>query len=280
MMPDPASCLTPDLPAPTDLAQALALLAQREQELAALRASHQDWLRALSHDLRAPLRHITSYAPLLRETLHVAGLQGADAQEAEQFLGVMEQAARRMGSMLDGVLQVAGMLREQQRRQTVDLVQMAVEVRAALLAAEPAAAQVQWRLPVAPVPLQADPGLLRPMLAALFDNAFKFSRGQPSPQISLQAEALPGGGLRWQVQDNGVGCDGARAGQVFGLFQRLHRETEFDGVGVGLALAQAAARQHGADIALRSAPGQGCSVVVDWPAAAVFSPVQQRGVSA
>lgn len=264
MMPDPASSASPEGALPTDLPQALALLARREQELAALRASHDDWLRALSHDLRAPLRHITSYAPLLRETLHVAGLQGADAQEAEQFLGVMEQAARRMGGMLDGVLQVAGMLREPQRRQTVDLAQMAAEVRAALLAAEPAAQLVQWDLPATPVLLQADPELLRPMLAALFDNAFKFSRGQPLPRISLQAEALPGGAWRWRVQDNGVGCDGARAGQVFGLFQRLHRETEFDGAGVGLAVAQTAARLQGADIALHSAPGQGCTVVVDW----------------
>ncbi|WP_286186594.1 histidine kinase dimerization/phospho-acceptor domain-containing protein, partial [Acidovorax cavernicola] len=146
-MPDPASSAASGPPRPTDLPQALALLARREQELAALRAGHEDWLRALSHDLRAPLRHITSYSPLLRETLHAAGLQGADAQEAEQFLGVMEQAARRMGSMLDGVLQVAGMLREHQRRQTVDLAQMAAEVRAALLEAEPAAAQAQWQLP-------------------------------------------------------------------------------------------------------------------------------------
>jgi light-regulated signal transduction histidine kinase (bacteriophytochrome) len=270
MMPDPASSAPLDCAPPTDLPQALALLAQREQELAALRASHEDWLRALSHDLRAPLRHITSYTPLLRETLHVAGLQGADAQEAEQFLGVMEQAARRMGGMLDGVLQVAGMLREPQRRQTVDLAQMAADVRAALLAAEPAAALVQWRLPTAPVLLQADAQLLRPMLAALFDNAFKFSRGQPLPQISLQAQALPGGGMRWQVRDNGVGCDGSRAGQVFGLFQRLHRETEFDGVGVGLALAQTAARQHGAELSLHSAPGQGCTIVVDWPPASAL----------
>ncbi|WP_159918234.1 ATP-binding protein [Pantoea sp. 18069] len=265
-MPDPAPSIAPAQPTPADLPQALALLAQREQELAALRASHEDWLRALSHDLRAPLRHITSYTPLLRETLHVAGLQGGDAQEAEQFLGVMEQAARRMGSMLDGVLQVAGMLREHRRLQTVDLVQVADEVRAALLAAEPTAAQVQWRLPAAQVLLQADPQLLRAMLTALFDNALKFSRGQSSPQISLQAEALPDGGVRWQVQDNGVGCDGSRAGQVFGLFQRLHRETEFDGVGVGLAVAQTAARQHGAELSLHSAPGQGCTVVVNWPA--------------
>lgn len=258
--------MTSDLPPPDDLAQALALLARREQELAALRASHEDWVRALSHDLRAPLRHITSYAPLLRETLHAAGLQGADAQDAEQFLGVMEQAARRMGAMLDGVLQLARMERVQPQLQDLDLAQLAGEVRAALVAAEPAAAQAHWLLPSSPVPLQADPQLLRPMLAALFDNAFKFSRNRQLPRISLEAEALPGGGLRWRVQDNGVGCDGTRAAQAFGLFQRLHRESEFDGVGVGLTLAQTAARLQGADIALHSAPGQGCRVELHWPA--------------
>ncbi len=250
----------------TDLSQALALLAQREQELAALQAGHEDWVRALSHDLRAPLRHITSYAPLLRETLHGAGLQGADAQEAEQFLGVMEQAARRLGSMLDGTLLMARVLRQFEPLHTVDLVQMAVEVRDALLAAEPAAQAVQWRLPHAPLLLRADPDLLRQMLQALLGNALKFSRGSSPARIDLQAQALPDGGVRWQVQDNGVGFDSARAGQVFGLFQRLHRDGEFDGVGVGLALAQAVARRHGARVAIAGTPGQGCTVTVDWPA--------------
>lgn len=261
--------MTPDpQPLPTDLPQALALLAERERELAVLRASHEDWLRAISHDLRAPLRHITSYSPLLRETLHGAGLQGADAQDAEQFLGVMEQAARRLSCMLDGVLQMARLMRTPPRLQTLDLAQLAGEVRAALLAAEPAAAHAQWQLPAAPALLQADAEMLRTMLAALFDNAFKFSRAQAAPQISLLAQALPDGGMRWQVQDNGVGCDGTRAAQAFGLFQRLHRDSEFDGVGVGLALAQTVARQHGAQISLHSAPGQGCMIRVDWPAPA------------
>lgn len=270
MTPDASSC-APDPGAPaavTDLSQALALLARREQELAALHAGHEDWVRAFSHDLRAPLRHITSYAPLLRETLHGAGLQGVDAQEAEQFLGVMEQAARRLGSMFDGTLLIARVLRQRQPLHSVDLAQMAAEVRDALLAAEPAdqGQAVQWCLPVAPVLLQADPDLLRQMLRALLDNALKFSRGSSPARIELQAQALPDGGVRWQVRDNGVGFDGARAAQAFGLFQRLHREGEFDGVGVGLALAQAVARRHAAGLALSGTPGQGCTVTVDWPA--------------
>ena len=249
----------------TDAARLAALLAQREQELAVLRACHEDWLRAFSHDLRAPLRHITSYAPLLRETVHAAGLPGNEAQEAAQFLAVIEQAAGRLGKMLDGSLQLVRVLQQPQRLQTVDLTQMAAELRDILLAAESARQTTVVQLPTEPMPLQADPDLLRQMLEALLDNAFKFSRGQSSPEISLKIEPQPDGGTRWQIQDNGVGCDMSRQAALFGLFQRLHRDGEFAGVGVGLAVAQAVARRHGAELAIHSAPGQGCTVVVNWP---------------
>lgn len=270
MTPDTASSVPLGLsmarPLVKDLPQALARLTQSEQELAALQACHADWMRAVSHDLRAPVRHITSYAPLLRETLHGAGLSGINAEEAEQFLGVMEQAASRLGRMLEGTLRLARVLSQPLRLQSVDLVQMAAEVRASLLAAESEALPaMHWRLPTGPLLLQADADLLRQMLEALLDNALKFSRG--TGQIELQFEALPDGRLRWQVQDNGLGFDGARAAQVFGLFQRLHREGEFAGIGVGLALAQAVARRHGAELAIDSVPGQGCTVTVDWPGA-------------
>jgi light-regulated signal transduction histidine kinase (bacteriophytochrome) len=68
------------------------------------------------------------------------------------------------------------------------------------------------------------------------------------------------------VQDNGVGFDGTRAQHLFGVFQRMHRESEFDGVGAGLALCQAIAQRHGAGISAQAAPGAGCTVHLDWPA--------------
>ena len=248
-----------------DAARLAALLAQREQELAALRACHEDWLRAFSHDLRAPLRHITSYAPLLRETVHAAGLPGEEAQEAEQFLGVIEQAAGRLGKMLDGSLQLVRVLHQPQRLQSVDLTQMASELRDMLFAADLAGQATAVVLPTESMLLQADPDLLRQMLEALLDNALKFSRGQSLPEISLKIEPQPDGGTRWQIRDNGVGCDVSRQATLFGLFQRLHRDGEFVGVGVGLAVAQAVARRHGAELTIDSAPGQGCTVTVNWP---------------
>ena len=79
-----------------------AQLAERERQLAELAAAQEEFLRAVSHDLRAPLRHITSYGPLVAELLHDAGLQGEALQEAQEFLATMDQSARRMGRMLDG----------------------------------------------------------------------------------------------------------------------------------------------------------------------------------
>ena len=92
----------------SQLTQLRAQLAARECELAALHAAQDEFLRAVSHDLRAPLRHITSYGPLVRELLEEAqGLEPDARQEALAFLGTMDQSARRMGRMLDGLLALA-----------------------------------------------------------------------------------------------------------------------------------------------------------------------------
>lgn len=234
-----------------------------EQELAELRAAHEALLHAVSHDLRAPLRHITSFAPLLREAVQAqqAGEAGA-AAEAGQFLATMEQAARRMGRMIDALLRIARAARASLHPEAVDLAAFAAEAKDAL--AVPGRA-VDWQLPGAPVPLRADAVLLRELLAELLGNAHKFTQGCAPARIALTAQALPGGGLRWCVEDNGAGFDPARAQALFGAFQRMHRESEFDGVGGGLALAKTIVQRHGGRIAIMARPGAGCVVSVDWP---------------
>lgn len=252
---------------PASQDDALKRLARCERELAALRGAHEALLHAVSHDLRAPLRHLTSYAPLLRESVQAlaAGHPGEAAQDARQFLGTMEQASRRMGRMIDALLQIARAERAPLQPEAVDLAALAAEAQARLAAAAPERA-VEWRLPPAPVVLRADAGQMRQLVAELLGNALKFTRGREPGRIALHAQARPEGGLRWSVEDNGAGFDPARAQALFGVFQRLHRESEFDGVGGGLALARAIARRHGADITATATPGQGCVVSVDWPA--------------
>ena len=92
---------------------------QLRAQLAQLRAAQEEFLRAVSHDLRAPLRHITSYGPLVAVLLHDAGLQGQALQEAQEFLTTMDQSARRMGRMLDGLLALSQIARAPLQRQPV-----------------------------------------------------------------------------------------------------------------------------------------------------------------
>jgi len=237
-------------------------------QLAELRAAHDALLHAVSHDLRAPLRHITSFAPLLRESVQALVDQGgangasADAQEAAQFLATMEQAARRMGRMIDALLAIARATRAPLQLEPVDLAALAAEVRDALPAAGRA---VDWQWPAAPVHVRADAVLLRQLLTELLGNALKFTQGRAPARIALAAQALPGSGLCWRVEDNGAGFDPARAQALFGVFQRMHRESEFDGVGGGLALARAIVQRHGGTIGATARLGAGCVVSVDWP---------------
>ncbi|RYF70975.1 MAG: two-component sensor histidine kinase [Comamonadaceae bacterium] len=269
--------------------QLRAELARSEQRVADMAAAHQEFLRAVSHDLRAPLRHFTSYGTLVRETL--ADLPppvatGAEVQEALGFLATMDHSARRMGLMVDGLQALAHASHAPLRLQPVPLADALARARSALAQAE-AGRGVDWSIAPDLPTLQADPALLHELLVQLLGNALKFTRGSTRvPCIAVQASgtvdvdagnasAAGGGGVPVQtaaqrhvaftVTDNGAGFDNARAAQLFGVFQRLHRESEFDGVGAGLALCRAIAQRHGATITATAAVGAGCTVRVQWP---------------
>ena len=263
---------------PTTVQELRAELARAQQQMADMAAAQEDFLRAVSHDLRAPLRHFTSYGTLARETLGDLPppvVQGAEVQEVLGFLSTMEQSARRMGRMIDGLHALAQARRAPLRLQPVALAGALASARAEAMAGEPGRA-VEWRIGADLPRLQADPALLHALLVQLLGNALKFTRGSVQPPcIEVQAAALPPGGdpeggagpVAFTVRDNGVGFDNARAGQLFGVFQRLHRESDFDGVGAGLALCRAIAQRHGASITATAQVGVGCTVEVRWPRA-------------
>lgn len=246
-------------------------LALSQRQVADMAAAQEEFLRAVSHDLRAPLRHVTSYGALVREVLGDLPpdlLQGAEVQEALRFLATMDQSARRMGLMIDGLLALARAGRAPLQLQPVALADAVAQARAALATAE-AGRGVRWVVAVdALPPLQADPALLHALLMELLGNALKFTRSTEPPCIRVAADTAPTGQVAFVVQDNGVGFDPARAGSLFGVFQRLHRETEFEGVGAGLALCQQVARRHGGVVTATASPGGGCAVRVQWPGVA------------
>ena len=271
----PASVAGP-VQAPTEdpaqeLARLRAQLAERDQRLADMAAAHEEFLRAVSHDLRAPLRHITSYGPLVTEVLQEADgalPTGQALQEALEFLATMEQSARRMGRMLDALLALSRVARaplHPQQLSRAEVADLIAQVQDAL-APRAAGRAVQWQLTLAERPVRADAALLRQLLTELLDNALKFTRGREPARIAITLEHGAGGQVTLHVQDNGAGFAPAQSAGLFGVFQRLHRESEFDGVGAGLAVVRAIAQRHGGQASATATPGQGCTVCVTWPA--------------
>jgi len=258
----------------TDVAQLRAALAQCRQHNAALAAAQEEFLRAVSHDLRAPLRHVTAYGELVRELL--TELRGDSAiqpamvegqkqtvQEALDFLATMAQSAQRMGRMLDGLLALSRAQRAPLACAPVDVTALLAEVRA-LLAPEAAGRTVEWQIDPDLPALWADAALLREVLHELLGNALKFTRGRAVARIAVHSAGVEGDSAVLRVEDNGVGFDAARAGALFGVFQRLHREDAFPGVGTGLALCRTIAERHGAHITITGVPDAGCTVRLSW----------------
>lgn len=232
---------------------------ERVQELT---AAHDDFLHAVSHDLRAPLRHVTSYAALLREVLRDIADPPAQAREALGFAATMQQSARHMAAMLDGLQALSHARRAPLAPVRVDLHAALLQARAALPAADTAA--VHWEIAPQLPAVHADPALLAQLLAQLLGNAVKFSRGVAAPRVSVSAQAV-GERVLLTIADNGAGFDERHAQGLFGVFQRLHREGEYEGVGAGLALCKLIAERHGARIAVHAQIGAGCTVRLDWP---------------
>lgn len=236
-------------------------LAQAQERIVALNAAQEEFLRAVSHDLRAPLRHVTSYGALVRESLQELPPTPA-AEEALGFLATMDQSARRMARMIDALHALNRASRAALRPEPQPLCAALEQARAAVGGADTAVdCRFDPRLPT----LRADAALLHDLLVQLLGNAIKFSQRSNPPRITVQPDAAPPGRVAFTVVDNGAGFDPARAGQLFGLFQRLHRETEFDGVGGGLALSRLIVERHGGAISATAAPGVGCVVRVEWP---------------
>ncbi|MDA8453581.1 ATP-binding protein [Acidovorax sp. GBBC 3334] len=271
--------------------------AQLRAELQSVRQEQEAFLRAVSHDLRAPLRHILAYGRLVRE---LVAESNADA-EALEFLDTMAQSGQQLGEMIDGliVLGRAGLVPLQAQPVPVEAALRSAAAAAIAAAAAAAAAggapdpgapawpaAVQWRWPGeegeegakgagTALAVQADPALLGDVLLAVLDNALKFSRPVAHPRIVLAARPLPDGQAEIRVRDNGVGFAPARADQLFGVFQRLHPVSQFKGLGLGLVRARRYVERMGGRIGIDAVPappggcaeGQGCEVRIVLPRA-------------
>jgi PAS domain S-box-containing protein len=212
---------------------------------------------SVSHDLRAPLRHMSGYAQILREE---AGDRLDPA--ASRYIDEIAASARRMGALIDDLLAFSRL-----SRQPLTLIgfDMNAVVRDAIadagLAQNPHA-----QILVAPLPpVQADPVLLRQVWVNLISNAIKYSapRGDEA-RIEIDGETA-GAYVRYRIRDNGVGFDPRYAEKLFGVFQRLHAQEQFEGTGVGLAIVQRIVARHRGHVGASAQPGQGAVFIVELP---------------
>jgi PAS domain S-box-containing protein len=226
-------------------------VAERGVALRAVTAELETLLYSVSHDVRDPLRHICGFTQLLLDDGGSA-LDPASRHYAEQI----GEAARRMAGLVDDLVNLSRVGRQDLMRRPVDL-GFLVEDLVSQLQAEDRERPIEWR--VDPLPqVDCDAALARMALGELLSNAVKFTRGREAAVI--QVRAIETDGQRGvAVEDNGVGFNPAHAAKLFGVFQRLHRTGEFDGNGAGLALVQRIAHKHGGRVWAEGEPDRGAT---------------------
>jgi light-regulated signal transduction histidine kinase (bacteriophytochrome) len=212
-------------------------VAERGAALRAATAELETMLYAVSHDLRDPLRHLCGFSQLL---LDDAGTSVDPT--LQHYARRLRDGASRMSTLVDDLVQLVRVARQDLMRRPVDLTALAEDV-VSQLQPEAEGRAVEWRVqPLGTV--ECDPALVRLALGSLLSNALKFTRPRDHTIITIRPVEHDGqAGLA--VQDNGVGFKMAYAGKLFGVFQRLHRPDEFEGNGAGLALVQRVAQKHG-----------------------------------
>ncbi|MFB9995412.1 ATP-binding protein [Deinococcus oregonensis] len=238
-------------------AQSLVQLTEERRKLEAVNEELEAFSYSVSHDLRTPVRHILGFNALLRRALN-----GQLNEQAERYLSVIEQAARRMNTLIDALLELSHTARLPLQDGVVDLGDLAQAI-VTELEADALNRQVEWQL--APLPLVVgDSNTLRQVLVNLLSNALKYTRTRDVAQIRVWAEERP---EEWEVfvGDNGVGFDPRYADKLFGVFQRLHRQDEFEGTGVGLANVRRIVTRHGGQVKATGQPDQGATFSLTLP---------------
>ena len=204
---------------------------------------------SVAHDLRAPLRSIVGFSQALLEDY-------ADRldDQGKQDLRYVREAAQEMAELIEGLLTLSRVARSELRRELVDLANVARAVFVHLKTREPDR-DVEMVVPQE-LMVEGDPRLLRVVLDNLLGNAWKFSRNQTKAKIEIGATGSSGP-QTYFVRDNGAGFDMAYAAKLFGVFQRLHSESEFEGTGIGLATVQRIISRHGGRVWAEGAVDRG-----------------------
>jgi signal transduction histidine kinase len=233
-------------------------LGRRATELEASNNELESFAYSVSHDLRAPLRHIAGYSELLqRQSSAVLD------DKSQRFIRTILDSAKRMGNLIDDLLAFSRIGRAETRKTQVDLDQLTREV-VAEIGQDTKGREISWKIGALPA-CYGDRSMLRLVVMNLVSNAAKFTRMRTPAEIEIGCVDLNEEEVELFVRDNGAGFDMQYANKLFGVFQRLHLSEQFEGTGIGLATVQRIIHRHGGKVRGEGAVDKGATFYFSLP---------------
>ncbi len=229
-----------------------ARVAARTKELKETNQELESFNYSVSHDLRAPLRHMDGFSRILEEEF-----SEELPAEARHYLGRIRVAAKQMSNLVDDLLQLARFGRHALKCETIDL-NRTIDETIAACSEETGDRKIVWEIAELPA-IEADRGLIRQVFANLISNALKFTRNSNPAVIEIGYRRC-NSELVIFVRDNGAGFDPKYSEKLFGVFQRLHRQDEFEGTGIGLAIVARIVQKHGGRVWAEGEPDHGATI--------------------
>jgi light-regulated signal transduction histidine kinase (bacteriophytochrome) len=235
-------------------------LERRAIDLQAANKELESFAYSVSHDLRAPLRHVVGFSELLQK-------QGSATldDKSNRYIRTILDAAKRMGNLIDDLLAFSRIGRAETKKAAVDLAQLANEV-VTELRQEAKDREIAWKIGALPRSY-GDRAMLRLVFVNLMANAVKFTRARKPAEIEVGAANGHDGAIEVFVRDNGAGFDMQYVDKLFGVFQRLHLTEQFEGTGIGLATVQRIIHRHGGTVRAEGTVDRGGTFYFSLPKA-------------
>jgi signal transduction histidine kinase len=235
-------------------------LSQRAAELEATNEELESFAYSVSHDLRAPLRHMAGYSELLQRQA-----SSALDEKSQRFIRTILESAKKMGNLIDDLLAFSRIGRAETRKTAVDLEHLVQEV-VAEIGQDTKDRDVAWKIGALPV-CYGDRSMLKLVVTNLVSNAVKFTRMRRPAEIEIGCVDRNENEVEVFVRDNGAGFDMQYTNKLFGVFQRLHLPEQFEGTGIGLATVQRIVHRHGGKVRGEGAVDQGATFYFSLPKA-------------
>jgi PAS domain S-box-containing protein len=233
-------------------------LGVRTNELEVTNKELEAFAYSVSHDLRAPLRHMVGFTELLQK--HNASTLD---EKSLRYMRIILEAAKKMGTLIDDLLAFSKIGRAETRETMVNMEQLVKEVLTDIQP-ETGGRTIAWKVGALPN-LYGDRSMLRIALVNLISNAVKFTRINPQAEVEIGSMEKKEEGVVVFVRDNGVGFDMKYAHKLFGVFQRLHQSDSFEGTGIGLATVQRIIHRHGGRVWAESSLNRGATFFFSVP---------------